>query len=442
MNSKHFTFHSLFKSIVCFCSALLLLTAAGSPERCEAATYNYPTQYVEITVSDNVLIMTPATSKYDDVWAKAGVSDPSSMLDEFKEMGVTAAFFNPDNRLTVKFIAKRSTATAEAFSFTEKSDEEITAFMNGVVNATDADGLNVSLTVRRDLNNTVPFIRMVLDARTAQNPCSEIIYATVINGQLLQFDAFTEGVGENDDSFAEEIVKGVTFTRIMTMEDYEAELESARIKLAIISVCLICAIAGIIILSVFFRKRREKRMRSISDAMTDFRNRLHNGEINTNETPHYTFTTKYDTALMDEFGIFSAWFNPEPGFALAMIIFAVLAVAMIMENRLLYALLTIVLIIVMLYIHYSQAEKNKDALSRRYSVKEKPTAVFKFYDEYFHVSGLPTAGEYIYGQVTGIRSFGHAVYIFVGDAQALIIRKEDLGSVHISELRQLIRKKS
>lgn len=432
---------TLYRTVAAVFAAMLVLTACIKPIGAAAETYAFVTQFIRIDVPDDTLVMTQSTSKYDEVWEKAGISDADSKLDEIKNMGVVAAFYDPESKSTVNFIYKKTAETIDKFSFMGLTDDDIISYMSTVTDATAEDGLNVTISIRRDLQDNVPFFRLVLDARDSETPCSEVIYGTMINGQMLQFDSFTEGMGEVDDAFAEEVVRGITFTQILTPAEYDAEVTKAKIKLGLITGGIIVVIALLIFFSVFARKHKEKRAKAISAAMTDFRVRLKNGEVDTTKAPHFTFTTQYDTPMMEEFGVFSAWFNPEPGFALAIVLFAAGAVFMFKTEHFLYALLLFVLVVVLLYMHYNQSEKDKKALIQRYSVKEKPTAVFKFYDEYFTVSGLSTASEYIYGQITKVRSFKNSVYIFAGDSHALIIRKEDLGDTSVSDLKKLIYKK-
>lgn len=441
MTTNLFTRTKNVKAGALILSVLLLITLFA-PSRVKAETYAFVTQFIMIDVPDDTIVMTKSTSKYDESWAAAGIDDPEAVLDEFDSMGVVASFHDPKTGLAVNFIYKKTMETVEKFSFADLSDEEILTYMSTVMQATAEDGLNVDLTIRRDLNADVPFFRMVLDARTGDAPCSEVIYGTIVNGQMLQFDSFVEGIGEVDDSFAEQVVRGMRFTKILTVEEYEEEVAKAKVKLALIILAVVAIVAGLICLAVFTRKHREKRAKAISNAMTDFRIRLKDGLIDTSAAPHFAFTTTYDLPLLDEFGVFEAWFNPDPGFVLAIAIFLAFAVFMFSTGHFVYALLLTVLVVVLLYMHYTQAEKSKNALIMRYGVKEKPTAVFKFYDEYFTVSGLTTAGEYIYGQVTKIRSFSHSLFIFTGDSHALIIRKEDLGDTSVRQIRELVYRKN
>lgn len=427
------------KALVCVCLALLL-AFPSAPRGAEAATYTYVTQFLKITVPDDTLVMTQSTSKYDDVWEAAGIPDADSALDEFGQMGVIAAFFNPRTATTVKFSSKKTMETVEKFTFAGMSDDDILSYMSTVTEASAADGISISIDMHRDLVGDIPFFRMFIDATDSEHPCTEVVYGTIINGEMLQFDTFREGREAIDDTFTKQVVQGVEFTRVLTPAEYDAEVAAAKRKLTFIGIGIVAVIAALISLAVFLRKRKDKRAKQISNAMSEFRTAMREGRIDTSAAPKYEFQSMYDNALLEEFGTFSAWFNPEPGFALTVILFFVITVYMFKTAHLLLGLFLAVLVIVLLYMHYNQAEKNKASLANQFNVKEKPTAVLKFYDEYFTVSGLFAPRDYIYGQVTAVRSFVHSVYIFVGDTHALIIRREDMNGISVRELRTLIRK--
>ncbi|MBQ3912456.1 MAG: hypothetical protein II694_05715, partial [Lachnospiraceae bacterium] len=75
----------------------------------------------------------------------------------------------------------------------------------------------------------------------------------------------------------------------------------------------------------------------------------------------------------------------------------------------------------------------------RYDVKSCPKPTFRFYNEFFKITGLPSASEYIYGQVTAVRTWSGTLYIFLGDSQILPIRLSDLTDCTAADLKNLIR---
>ncbi len=431
------------KKIISRLFPLLIVTAAfflAAPAACaSAAEYTNETHYLKIDTSDDVLVMTQDTPKYDEVWTKAGVADPSSQLSSFKDMGVIASFFEPSSSLTVNVISHRTSSTAEVFTFAEMSDSAIIDYMNEAMSASSqTTTVQPEFSVNRELN-AMPFVRIYLDARTTDNPCSEVIYGTIVNGEMLQIDTYKEGTGDVDESFLQKIVKKVSITRILTVEEYEEMVRVARIKLTIIIAVFVLLIAGVIFLFILHGKRRDKKAKAISDKMSDFRERMAAGKIDMSVEPRYTITTHYDVPLFERYGMFRAWICPEPSFIVFVAVLAVIAVLKLLDGALLHVLILAVFIVVLLYMHYTATDKAKDALIKRYEIKTGPNPTFRFYDEFFKVTGLPSASEYIYGQVTAVHTWSGTLYIFLGSDQVLPIRIGDLTGCTAADLKNLIR---
>ena len=423
--------------------ALLILAAAFfliiPAARASAAEFTNETHYLKVSIDDDVLVMTQDTAQYDEIWQKAGISDPSATLKSFKDMGVAASFYEPSSKLTVNLITNRTSSTTDVFSFADMSDSDILDYMNNAMSASSqSTALPPEFSVSRDLNE-LPFVRIFIDARSTENPCSEVIYGTIINGEMLQFDTFTEGMADGDESFLRKIVSGVSFTKILTHDEYEELVRVARLKLIVIIIVFVVLIAAVILLFVFLGKRRDKKAKQVSDAMTAFRERMAAGEIDMSTPPAYTVTTSYDEALFERLGMFRAWISPEPTFVMLVGILAVITVFKLLQAQLLHVIVLGIFIVVLLYMHYSAADKAKEALKKRYDVKSCPKPTFRFYNEFFKVTGLPSASEYIYGQVTAVRTWSGTLYIFLGDSQILPIRLSDLTDCTAADIKNLIR---
>ena len=429
---------NIFKTLsLLFIAAAFFLIMPFS--RVSAAEFTNETHYLKIGLADDVLVMTQNTPQYDEVWEKAGITDPSSTLKSFKDMGVVASFFEPSSRLTVNLITNRTSSTAETFSFASMSDSEIIDYMKNAMSASSqSETIPPEFSVVRDLNS-LPFVRITLDATATDNPCSEVIYGTIVNGEMLQFDTYKEGTGEVDESFLRTVVAGTGFTKILTPEEYEEIVHEARIKLAIIVAVFVLLIAFVIFLFIFLGKKRDAKAKKISDSMTAFRERMAAGEIDMSVEPRYTVSTHYDEALFERYGMFRAWIRPDASFGLLIGVLVVVLVFKLMQSQLLHVLILAIFIIVLLYMHYSGTDKAKDALIKRYDVKSGPNPTFRFYDEFFKVTGLPSASEYIYGQVTGVYIWSGVLYIFLGSAQVLPIKIEDIKCCTANELKAMIK---
>ena len=425
------------RSIVWASALLLALALLISPvSNVSAAVHEYALHNISITTEDDVLIMTQDTSKYDEVWTKAGVQNPSDTLKTFNQMGVIASFYEPSSSLTVNLISNRAESTIDVFTFKDMTDDEVLNYMKAQMKENTDNGITTSLSVSREFGE-YPFIKIVIDAKGTANPCSEVIYGTIVNGEMLQFDAFNQGAGDVDESFLKKIIGGLSITRILTREEYEVEMRKARTRLFVMLAAFIVLIVLIITLVKWLGKRRDAKAQRISDAVTVFRQKIADGEIDTSEGPLYTVTTHYNSELFDRLGMYLAWLKPSFGFIMSLVVFLLLAVFMASEGSYLYAAIMLGFMIALLYMHYSAAEKTKEALVKRYDVKSNPAPVFYFYRNYMRISGITGSGEYIYDQITELREWQGVVYMFLGGTQVYPIRKEDMTGCTLSDIKKL-----
>ncbi len=424
-------------------SALLLAFAMliSPVKEVSAAVHEFSFHNISITTDDDVLMMTQDTGKYDEVWSKAGVENSADTLKTFNQMGVIASFYEPSSGLTVNLISNRAESTVNVFTFKDMTDDEVLSYMKSQINENADPDLKTTLSVSREFGE-YPFIKIVIDAQATSNPCTEGIYGTIVNGEMLQFDAFREGKGDVDESFLKKIINGLTITKILTPEEYASEVQKARIRLIVILAVLVAIIVLIIFLVKRNGKRRDAKAQRISDAVTEFRKKLADGEIDVNQSPVYTVRTKYSTEIFDRLGMYMAWLKPSVGFIVCVLVTLLITVFMASQGSYIYAAVMLVLLIALLYMHYSAADKAKESLVKRFDVKSGPEPTFYFYNDYLRISGITGNGEYIYDQITEIREWQDAIYLFLGDAQAYPIRKEDLGGCTFNDLKQLVKRNS
>ena len=416
--------------------AALLLVVCTPVLPARAAIYTFESDFVDAEIADHTLVMTSQTSKYDEVWKEAGVSDVTAKIDEFRTMNIMAYFYNKDTMQGVNVIRNNTQETVDAFSFAQMSESEILAFAKEVGSASGQEGITVDVSVLNDVAE-FPCFRLFIDARNTANPCSEVVYGIVMNAQIFQFDSFTDGTGEPNEDYLKEIIGGFHWTKQLTRGEYEDMVRDARIKLVLISVGFVAIIGGLIALAVLRRRSRNKRNKTITAKMTEFREKKANGEI-TPTQPLFFVSTKYDEALFNDYATYAAWIRPALSFVISIVFLAAVLILMVKGGSYMYGLFMFVIIVILLYMHYTQTEKLKESLIKRYDVKSHPAPTFRFYKEYFEVSGLRSAGQYIYGQITALRSYKNSVYLFVGDDTVLIIRKEDITEEQIAKIKELM----
>ena len=412
-----------------------LLVTAAPAVRSLAAALDFPAQGISLEIDEDVLTMTPTTSKYDEVWAKAGVTDPASKLKEFQSMGVVAAFFDPQTKTTVNFISNRNTITAEQFTLAGMTDAQVEEYIGGLMQS----GEDVSTQVQAIPHETVPFFRLVIDGMSDKAKGREIIYGTIINGQMLQFDIYTETIQDVDESFLIRILDSLKFTSILTREDYEAQAQEAMRKFFIGAGVFFGLLVALVIYAIIRKRHRKRKLAAISDAVTAFRERRKNGEIDSDEVPEFVAHIELNDAAINTFGTFNTWLRVWPVLAGCTLLYLAIIWLMLSKGFPMYALLTVVAGIVLLYMHYTRLEKLKEAMKKRFRSKNKPVMTVRFYNDYFTTGGLESVSEYIYKQITDVSIYQDYIFIYTGDESAVMLTKAGVEGGKANELIAMLK---
>ena len=83
-------------------------------------------------------------------------------------------------------------------------------------------------------------------------------------------------------------------------------------------------------------------------------------------------------------------------------------------------------------------------MMKRYEIKKKKsvTAVYRFYDEFFTLSGIDSIAEFIYPQVFRLANFQGYLFLYVSDDNALVIDVEKIPEEDRAEFIKYIYEKS
>lgn len=415
---------SLKKNAVLYLILAILLVAGIIPcQSVNAATLSYPDQYLEIEIPDNVLVMTPNTPKSDEVWQRAGVANVTAKLKEFSQMGVVAAYYNPETKLNVSFIFHRNADTIERFTFRGMSDSEIEQYVSGLMEATGAQ-IDVSVFYQ----DSFPFYRLEIFRDDSTATGREIIYGTMVNGQMLQFDTYNQGSSALDESFLKTVVGGIHIEREITREDYDILVQNGLRRFGLTIGCIVGFVVLLIVIAIINQRHRKRKSAQIGEALVAFRERRQSGAVSENSAPVYSAGAEYSKEAFEKLNLFTIWFKNLPQLIIIIVGCAAL-IWMLMNNQsILSGLALLVAGLVILYARYSMLESKGEKLMKRYTSNGIQTASYAFFEEHFEVRGLNTSSEYIYPQITEIRTFDEYIYLYLGDNQVYIIDKSTVES--------------
>jgi len=260
-----------------WCVLLIALCLFGTVSAGAATKeIEYKDQNFKVTVDDSVLVMDQETNKYDPIWIESGIEDVEEKLDMMKQMNVLSVLFDTKTESLVNVICKMTEDTVRNFTFENKTDTEILAIVDSLVEGLDApdeNGQSTGVTYERSLveHKQIPFFRLVIDINNAETVAKEVIYGTIVNGRLIEVDQYLEYHGDIDETFIKSVVDSVNITKFMTYEEYEEIVARGKRNIWLLLGVVVLMIVALFVFVTYNKKNKEKKAIRISDRLREFR---------------------------------------------------------------------------------------------------------------------------------------------------------------------------
>jgi len=385
-------------------------------------TDRYVMQYMDITVPDTYLQLTSSLKDSDPAWLTANVTDPSERRDDYKNRNIVAAYFDPETNCTVYFVAKQTSETLKAFDVTQYNDEEIVAYAKTLLPEDDTIKASVGSYQHPEMN----MFRIKL-SEIGENGDEELVFGTVVNGMLIQFSMDTQYIGSIKEDVLMKVVSGVHMTTVMTYEEYDARVKKTWIRIG----CFFGA--GILLMVIFYiiskvrKKKKKERVNLISERLYSFRKKKQAGEIDTSNVL-FEVDTEYDKKLIATYCTYNTWFRNIVRDVIMAVIYVVIVGYAIYLGSKVVLILGVGAAFILIYYKYSHNEKYQDNLIKRYDLKKKKsvTAHFRFYEDFFTLSGIDSISEYIYKQVYKVANYQGYMLLYISEENALVIDVEKI----------------
>ena len=433
------------KKIPAFLMLVMILALIVLPEPASAAEYMFDVQRAKITTSDDVLIMSKSTSKYDPVWELAGVTDPKAKIEELKNSSTLAIFFDPVSKCTVNFSAKQSQDIVEKFSFDFMTDEEIIEYIKKDLDAKEDHKIYSNPEINTEISveefNGKRFFRLYIDSMASTDEeiqqVYEYIYGIIINAQIIEFECCSMNGVRPDETFIRSLVENTTFTQVYTREEYEEIVHNARVKLMLIALAFFGLIIFFIVFAIVRKRINKKRIARIAEETTAFHNNRRNGTIPDDLPVRYQSGCTYNEKAITSYMTYQTWIRFLPVLVPSALLYLFLIYSMLNRNNTFIALITLGAGIYLLYTHYTRLERLKESMKKHYAANPEVTIIFR--DDFFEVHGLGAVSEYTYFQVTSTGHYNEYSYIFIGEEKALFMSDEKITPGSSAELRAFIK---
>lgn len=383
---------------------------------------SYPTQYLKVNYPEDSVVLDQQLPASDPAWEKAGIVNVKNQKNIFKNNGITSMFCDIPTKSLVYYITNTQD-TYETFDISSWTDERIVEYAKGLYGVANADE-NVELDFGIYNHSQTKFFTIEIE-ENGDVYTHSLIYATIINGMLIEYFINNESVGGVNREYIEKIVDCSEFTRIMTKEEYDAEVERSWHILLTVFISIVALIVLLIVLNKIYKNKRKKRNEELADKILQFRNRKQNGEVNISKIL-YTVESEYNSDMIDNFVNFNTWLKPIVKNLIWAAVYAFFTYLAFKSETTLTIVVAIAAGVTLLYVIYSKAEKYKENLKKQYDIKAKKKAVFRFYEEYFTMSGINSISEFIYPQITSVRRYRGYMYLYMSDSYAVMIDINDI----------------
>ena len=397
--------------------------AAGTETGNGYRTDKYVMQYLTVDVPEDYVVLDSSLKDSDYRWTEAEINDAGSIKKEYESRGVVAAYFVPATHSYIYFIQKKSDETLKTFDTTEYSDADLIAYAKAQLPELENTEYEVSTYSHPDMK-----MYRVSVIQHTDDGISEVIYGTIVNGMGIQFSMDNS---RNKEGFKEELlldfVDHVKLTTKMTVEEYSARVKKTWVTIG-------CFFGGGILLMIIMyiiskqqKKIKKKKIDNVSKKLYDFRMRRKDGQVDLTGIK-YEVETDYDAKLIEAYSTYNFWFkNIKKELIMALIYVALVGYATYLGSTFV-CIVGITVAFLLLYFKFSGQEKFQDNQMKRYEIKKKKsvTAVYRFYDEFFTLSGIDSIAEYIYPQVFKIANYQGYLLLYISDDNALVIDSEKL----------------
>ncbi len=389
----------------------------------QAKVQSFSNLYMEVTLPENVIILTPETSNMDPTWSEVGISDPASEKKTMEEMNVQAILYDPNTAATVRVMSKRNSDSEEVYNLSLLSDEEMTAYLDKIFSTSDE---NTSFTIDQYQHSEVPFYRLDLHLSKDGTEYSEIVYGTIANGYSISYDIYEINKTEPlDESFIKELVAGTHFTQFLDKAEVERQQREAVTNLVIVVSVFLALLLVLLVLRGRSQKKEKLKKKEKTEALSRFFTaQRQNEEQNIKDTPIFSNRTKYSENLIKTFYTYDRIWKRLKLWIVTAAALLLLITSFYSTGSIYVPIIAIGVAAVFIYQYYAQTEKAIIREVKAYKSHKNSEAVFTFYEDYYTLSGIQSSSKYPYIQITEIKEYKEYIYIYLGSDRAHYLAKD------------------
>lgn len=418
-----------------FLIAFLVIIFPAS--QAQGKVHNFTSMRMEITVPEDTIIITKDLPNADELWAKAGITDPASEKKTFDDLGVQAILYDPASSTTVHLLQKQTAESKKAFHLSLLSKEELDDFLDNLINTGDE---NAKISISEYSHEETVFFRLYIETQVEEKEIAEIIYGTIINGYSITFDVFEYSSLEalNED-YIKELVAGTHFTEFLD----KAEVEKQEQLFMLVSLLFFVLIVVILVLWIRSQKKKIRKQQAMTKLKTEglslfYKEMERRDANNIRDSILFSNRTRYSEEVIKDFYYYDRFFKRIKFWATSVILYIIILILLILNSEsMIMSLIIIATPIIWVIMQEFQIEKLVRNITKNYSKGKSKEAIFMFYDDYYTMSGIQNISKYPYLLITDIREYKEFFYLYMGENHAIYLNKKGFEQ-DIEEFRKFI----
>ena len=417
------------KKIHCTAIIILCMLLCYPASLSLAKTHTISSSNMEITVPDDTIILTEATSSLDELWAAAGITNPKTEKETFSKLGVQAIFYDPTTRTTVRLLQKQTTQSKKIYHLTLLTNEELQDYYDSFL---DSENTDTSISIETYTQDEIPFFRLSIDTTMEGTPIKELVYGTIVNGYAISFDTYKENAAHSlDETFIKKLVAGAKFTKILDKAEEQKKEAESHIQL-IIGLIVFCIIILLLITLGIIRKRKINAIKREKAEQLEvfFREQKYREKENKKDPVIFSNQTQYTKEMVKHFIYFDKIINKWKMWFIAGLLYFLLFFRLYQTSSFFQIIVALVFLFIFIFVKKMQLEDLIEKKFKSYQLYTSLHVAVHFYDNYFTITGLQSLRQHPYLQLTKVKANQEFIYLYLGSDNIVILKKDGFEQDH------------
>jgi hypothetical protein len=427
-----------------------------------------------VEVPEELYIFTEETPLDSLSWTLAGVGDPNTVRKLFGEpksssggifgifggsqqseaMNAIANFIGPGGDVNILVTKKQSADSYRIYNFADVSKEEQQAFLDNLISKNE-DSEESESSVEADVSfyeeGDVLFFELTISGTVQESiegqglvskDIHEVLYGTILNGYTVSINTYRLGEKISEETMAaiRSIVNSFKVTKVI--DPSETAMSKTEIfRVLLILGAFILMIAGSVTYMRVSSSKEKKQKKVMAERLSEYHKRQK--EENEQERKvRFVNKTECTNEVVRKFSIYQAYIKtmaPNLIGALASVFILIFTFSFAAEWWM--NLVAVGLAGYYVYKMMTSVTAVERVQRRIFSQGNTKIARYSFYEDVFRISGVQSASNYPYFQITDVRITKDYFYLYYGLENAYIVAKSGFELGTDAEFEQFIKEK-